>query len=94
MSASDNKRKDPATIYPQVVITFAVIFGLFGVYALWDVVFPPSMTPHCAYLIEENPLENFSFISPTARDETLRCLYTQWRYGQRIWKIDPKYNGR
>lgn len=94
MSISDKHRQKTASLYQQAFVTLAVICGLFGAMALWDVVFPPSMTAHCAYLIEENPPENFSFISPTAREETLRCLHIQWRYGQRAWKIDPNYNGR
>ena len=94
MSTNDKNRRAPAPLYRHVSVTLAVICGLLGVMALWDVVAPPSMTAHCAHLIEENPPENFSFISPTAREETLRCLHVQWRYGQQAWKIDPKYNAR
>lgn len=68
-----------------------VICALFGAYAIWEMVSPPSMTAHCAYLIEKYPPEDFSFIGTSAREETMKCLYNKWRYNQKTWKVNENY---
>lgn len=94
METQTYKESTPAPVRTQLLVTAIAVCGLFGVVSLWDVLFPPSMTAHCAYMLEKYPLENFSFIDKSAREETLTCLHLQWRYRQKSWKINPQYIDR
>lgn len=83
-----------ASMKKQIAMMLLVLCAGLGAVTLWENIFPPSMTANCAYLIEKYPPENFSFIDDSARDETLKCLYTKWRYNQKTWKINENYIAR
>jgi hypothetical protein len=89
-----NEKIQPASMKKQMVVALLVVCTLFGLYALWEIIFPPTMTPQCAYLIEKYPPENFSSISGSAKEETLKCLYIKQRYNQETWKVNENYISR
>jgi hypothetical protein len=94
MDTQTNKKSTSASLGKQLLVAGIVAFVLFGIVSAKDVLFPPSMTAYCAYMIEEHPLENFSFIGKSAREDTLQCLHLQWRYRQKAWKLNPQYKDR
>jgi hypothetical protein len=81
----------PASMKKQIAFALAAFCTMFGMYALWEITFPPSMTAYCAYLIEKYPVEDFSHINAHVREETMKCLYVKWRYNQRAWKVNEDY---
>lgn len=83
-----NEKIQPASMKKQLVVTFLVICTLIGVIAVWEKIFPPEMTVQCAYYIEKYPLEEFSFIQASSRDETMRCLFIKWKYDQKTLKLN------
>jgi hypothetical protein len=57
-----------------LIIGFSVC-ALFGAINIWNLIFPPTMTANCAYLINKYPLEQFSYMDETSRDSVVECLY-------------------
>ena len=85
------KQNQPIPLSKQFLFILGAILMAVGAHTVWMFIFPPAMTAHCAYLIENNPPELFSTLSTHQREETFRCLHLQWRYQQKAWKIDPAY---
>ena len=74
----------PANMSKDVFVLVLVLFLSLSVVMFWEKIFPLTMTPYCAYLIEKYPLENFSFIDVDAREQTTQCLYFKWKYNQKM----------
>lgn len=93
ISSIPSEQKTPAKrglgskIGSGVLITVLAI----SAYAWVDGTFYPRMTPQCAYLIAEHPIDQFSYITESERKQTLQCLIDEQRFHQSRWKIDPNY---
>lgn len=79
------KHKREAPIYYQIIVALLFLCGLYGAINLWSTLFPPSMTYHCAYLLNKYPLEFLGALDQSTREDLLECLYLERRYGQERW---------
>jgi hypothetical protein len=79
---SKNNKKDYFIPLAMGLIGLCVIFGAIN---LWEVIFPPKMTPYCAYLLNTYPTDKLDSLNESTKESINDCLYLQKRYGQKLW---------